>query len=82
MRLNHGERKLQEIELHELIIEALTHLKTLRQIRDYELYNAIPNFRRSKRFNAYSFEEGRSPRCRRSKEWLELQKSKAREIKI
>ena len=73
---------MQDIELNELIVETLTHLRTLRHIRDYELYNAVPNFRRSKRFNAYSWEERRSPRTHRSAKWLALQKSNRRKTEV
>ena len=82
MQLNHGERKLQEIELNKLIIEALTHLKTLRHIRDYELYSAVPNFRRIRRVDAYCQQERRSARSSRSAQWLELQKNTRRKTEV
>ena len=61
---------------------ALRHLpKTERKLKAYELWNAIPNFRRIRRPDAYCFEERRSPRSNRTKKWLELQKNSSKTSK-
>lgn len=54
----------------------------MERITKLELYNAIPSLRRGKEFNAYSFEERRSPRTRRTAKWLELQKNRDTKTKI
>ena len=63
--------------LIEIIDETLRRLPkdTEQRLKKYELWNAIPNLRRSKRVDAYCFEERRGARTRRSKEWLDLQAS-------
>ena len=61
--------------LIEIIDETLRRLpkNTEQKLKKYELWNAIPNLRRVKRVDAYCFEKRRSPRTRRSEEWLDLQ---------
>jgi hypothetical protein len=66
----------------EILEDVLRRLPKKPKLESYELWNAIPNFRRSKRFNAYSFEEGRSARSRRSKEWLDVQKNRSTKTKV
>ena len=68
-------RRNNHLQLAEIVDEVLRLLpKNMeQQIDAYELWDAIPNFRRAKRVDAYCLEKRRSPRTRRSEEWLDLQ---------
>ena len=74
-------RDCDKLLLIELVDEALKHLPK-QGIERYELWNAIPNFRRVRRVDAYCFEKRRSPRTRRTAKWLELQKNRDTKTKI
>ena len=52
------------------------------RMKPYELWSAIPDLRRVRRPDAYCFEERRGARSRRSKEWLEPQKSSNKQTKV
>jgi hypothetical protein len=62
------------VEIIDDVLRRLPNKKT--GIKPYELWNAIPTFRRAKRVDAYCFEERRSARSSRSAEWLDLQKNR------
>jgi hypothetical protein len=65
-------RERDRLLLIELVDEALKHLPK-EGVKGYELWNSVPSFRRIKRIDAYCFEKRRSPRTRRSEDWLDLQ---------
>lgn len=72
---------------HKLLIEVLDEALRLlankkEGIERYELWNSIPSFRRTRRVDAYCFEERRSHRSRRSEEWLDLQASNYEKTKV
>jgi len=54
----------------------------MERMTKYDLWNAVPSLRRGQQFNAYSVEERRSVRTRRTEKWLELQKNRDTKTKI
>ena len=69
--------------LEEVIDDVLRRLPNKKEgLKPYELWNAVPTFRRAKQVDAYCFEERRSARSSRSAEWLDLQKSSSSKTKV
>ena len=69
--------------LEEVIDDVLRRLPTKKEgIKPYEIYNAIPTFRRIRRANAYSKPKGRSTRNSIAAEWMVLQKNRSIKPKI
>ena len=65
--------------LIEIIDDVLRRLPNKKLgIKPYELWNAIPTFRRIRTANAYSKPKGRSTRNSIAQEWLDLQKNRSR----
>ena len=65
--------------LIEIIDDVLRRLPNKKPgIKPYEVWNAIPTFRRIRRVNAYGKPKGRSTRSSITQEWLELQKNNRR----